>query len=169
MASAIKAIFFDARDTLGEVDSPGHLLAYRPSTEQLLAGCKDMGVKLGVITNLPGDPNAKPGTPEFGLTDEQGKDMVVNAVLSWDEKTKKNHTIGEYIPRENIITNKAARASKPARKIYEYAANKLNVPLGECLFVGENQNEVLGALVAGVHAHRKQCPPGRDFAPALVG
>jgi hypothetical protein len=169
MADRIKAIFFDARDTLGEVDTPGHMIPYRPSTEQLLAGCRDMGVKIGVITNLPGDPGARPGTPEFGLTDEQGKDMVVNAVLSFDTKTKMTRTIGEFIPRENVITNKAAKTSKPAPEIYEYAARQLEVPIAECLFVGENQNEVIGALVAGMQAQRKQCPPGRDFAPALVG
>ena len=30
---SIKVVFFDARDTLGEVDRPGHLVPYRPSTE----------------------------------------------------------------------------------------------------------------------------------------
>jgi hypothetical protein len=44
----------------------------------------------------------------------------------------------------------------------------LEVPIQECLFVGENLNEVIGARIAGMQAERKQCPPGRDFAPALV-
>ena len=166
--SRIEAVFFDARDTLGEVGSPGHLIPYRPSTEQLLTACRDFGVKLGVITNLPGDPLAVPGTPEHGLTDDQGKDMVAHAVLSQDESTKSVRTIGDFIPREHVITNKAARASKPAREIYEFAAKQLDVALGSCLFIGENQNEVIGALIAGMRAERKQCPPGRDFAPALV-
>jgi histidinol phosphatase-like enzyme len=169
MAGVIKVVFFDARDTLGEVDTPGHMIPYRPSTEQLLSGCKDMGITIGVITNLPGDPRAKPGTPEFGLTDQQGKDMVTKARLSWNEKETKWRTIGDFILPEHVITNKAAGASKPAPKIYEYAANELKVKLGECLFIGENQNEVIGALVAGMQAQRKQCPPGRDFSPALVG
>ena len=50
---AIRAVFFDARDTLGEVDRPGHLVAYRPSTEKLLRSMKDLGLWLGCITNLP--------------------------------------------------------------------------------------------------------------------
>jgi hypothetical protein len=154
----IKAIFFDARDTLGEVDSPGHLIPYRPSTEQLLEACSRMGVQLGVITNLPDD-----------LTDDQGKDMVVNAVLREAPTTRGPIIIGKYIDRRNVITNKAAGVSKPDPAIYEYAAGQLGVRPSECVFVGENQNEVLGAMVAGMRVQRKQSPPGRDFAPALVG
>src|SRR5438874_1873629 len=156
--SSIKLIFFDARDTLGEVDRPGHLIPYRPSTEQMLQACKAMGVRMAVITNLPDD-----------VTDEMGKAMVAEAVLSEDAATGKSNTIGLYIPRENVITNKAAGASKPARAIYDYAANKLDVSPGDCLFIGENLTEVIGAQLAGMQTQRKQCPPGRDFAPALVG
>lgn len=166
--SKIQVIFFDARDTLGEVDSPGHLIPYRPSTEQLLMACRDLGVRIGVITNLPGDPLTDPSTPDYGLTDEQGKNMVVNAVLSQDPSSQKLRTIGDFIARDYVITNKAAKASKPAPEIYHFAAKQLNVSPTECLFIGENQNEVIGAMLAGMQAQRKQCPPGRDFAPALV-
>lgn len=157
-SSAIRAIFFDARDTLGEVDSPGHLIPYRPSTEQMLEACARMGVRLGVITNLPD-----------GLTDEQGKDMVVNAILREEASTRAPVTIGRYIDRRDVITNKAAGANKPDHAIYEFAAGQLGLRPSECLFVGENQNEVLGAVIAGMQGQRKQSPPGRDFAPALVG
>jgi hypothetical protein len=156
--SPIKVIFFDARDTLGEVDSPGHLIPYRPSTEQMLQTCAGLGVQLGVITNLP----------DY-LTDDQGKDMVVNAVLSEDATTHANNLIGKYIPRDNVITNKAAGANKPAKAIYQFAAKAMRVDVSECLFVGENMGEVIGAKLAGMSAERKECPPGRDFAPALVG
>ena len=154
----IKAILFDARDTLGEVDRPGHLIPYRPSTEQLLQACGELGVKLGVITNLPDN-----------ISDEQGKAMVADAVLSEDPKTHAPNTIGRYIPRENVVTNHAAGANKPSPKIYHYAAKRLGVQPAECMFVGENLVEVIGARNAGMQAERKQCPPGRDFAPALVG
>jgi hypothetical protein len=123
----------------------------------LLTVCSHLDVKLGVITNLPDD-----------VTDEQGKTMVVDAVLSEDPIRKTINTIGKYIPREFVITNHEAKANKPARAIYEYAATKLGLRTAQCLFVGENQGEVLGALIAGMHAQRKQSPPGRDFAPALV-
>lgn len=50
----IEIIFFDIRDTLGEVDRPGHLVPYKPSTEKLLDAMKSVvGVRIGVITNLP--------------------------------------------------------------------------------------------------------------------
>jgi hemerythrin-like domain-containing protein len=160
----VRVIFFDVRDTLGEVDLPGHLVPYRPSTESLLEATSCMGVKLGVITNLPDN-----------VTDEQGRKMVAEAVLSQDEKTGAFKTVGSFIPRENIITNHQASAAlgtkvnKPFKEIYQFAAEKLGVEPSECLFIGENLNEVVGAEIAGMRARRKECPPGRDFAPALVG
>jgi hypothetical protein len=154
----IKAIFFDARDTLGEVTSPGNLTPYRPSTEQLLETMQGLGVKLGVITNLPDD-----------ISDTQGRAMVTDAVLSQDPDTGQLRTIGDYIDSDNVVSNHAAGANKPSPLIYRYAAERLGLKLDECMFVGENLPEVIGAIIAGMQAERKQCPPGRDFAPALVG
>lgn len=161
----IKVIFFDIRDTLGEVDRPGHLIPYLPSTEQLLDVVSQMGVTLGAITNLPDN-----------VSDEQGRDMLCTAVLSEPPDAGKPKTIGDYIPRQNIVTNheaakqlQLASANKPWAEIYRYAASKLKVNIDECLYIGENTNEVLGARLAGMQAERKECPPGRDFAPALVG
>ena len=51
-------------------------------------------------------------------------------------------------------------------RIYSYAAEKLGVDAAECLFVGENLIEVLGAQSAGFRAELKPCPPGREFLPA---
>ncbi len=163
-ARPIRVIFFDVRDTLGEVDRPGHLVPYRPSTEELLEATSQMGVKLGVITNLPDN-----------VSDEQGRKMVAEAVLSQDAKTGAYNTIGKYIPTANIITNHQASAAlgkkvnKPFKEIYQFAAKTLGVDPSECLFIGENLNEAVGAEIAGMRAKRKECPPGRDFAPALVG
>ena len=70
----------------------------------MLKTCSGLGVQIGVITNLPDT-----------LSDDQGKDMVVNAVLSEDAQTHKANLIGDYVPRDNIITNKAAGKSKPDR------------------------------------------------------
>src|ERR1700722_11628248 len=154
-AADVQVIFFDVRDTLGEVDRPGHLVPYRPSTEQLLEAVNGMGVKLGVITNLPDD-----------VSDEQGRNMVCDAVLSQDEKTGEAKTIGRFIPREHIVTNHQAskalgtKVNKPFKDIYQFAAKTLGVEPSGCLFVGENLNEVLGAEIAGMRARRKECPPG---------
>ena len=157
MPQAIRAVFFDVRDTLGEVDRPGHLLPYLPSTEKLLQSVKDMGLRIGAITNLPDD-----------VTDAAGRDMIQNAVLS-EDAAGKLRTIGDFIKRDDIVTNHEAGASKPDRKIYEFAAKKLGVPTAECLFCGENYIEILGARAAGMAHALKPCPPGREFLPALQG
>src|SRR4029077_15486615 len=122
------------RDSLGEVDRRGHLVPYRPSTEKMQAALKSLGFKIGVITNLPGD-----------ISDKQGKDMVVNAVLSEDPATSKLRTIGDFVPRANIVTNHEAGVDKPDPKIYQFAAKKLGVEPRECFFIGENLLENLGA------------------------
>jgi hypothetical protein len=153
-----EVIFFDARDTLGEVDRPGHLIPYRPSTEKLLEGVKALGLRIGVITNLPADISA-----------EQGKDMLVNAVLSQDQASGKVITIGDYIRREDIVTNHEAGKDKPDPAIYEFAAKKLGVAAERCIFMGENLIENLGAFLAGMRNQLKPCPPGREFQPALQG
>src|SRR5689334_921718 len=127
MAGAIKAVFFDVRDTLGEVDRPGHLVPYRPSTEKLLDGVKALGLRIGAITNLPDD-----------VTDEQGRTMILGAVLSEDEGSGKPRTIGDYIRREDIVTNHEAKVDKPDPAIYAFAAKKLGVAPEESLFCGEN-------------------------------
>ena len=111
---------------------------------------------MGVITNLPAD-----------LTADQGKDMVVYALISQDPATSKLRTIGEFIPRDNIVTNHEAGGDKPDPKIYQFAAKKLGVEPHECLFIGENLIENLGAALAGMGHQLKPCPPGREFLPAL--
>jgi hypothetical protein len=158
MSNKIKVVFFGVTNTLGECDPAGHLNPYLPSTEQLLKACSKLGVKLGIITNL-----------SAGLTDDQVKDMILNAEMSEDPTTHKPTTIGKYIQRGNIFTNVAAKADKPSPGIYEYAANALGVSPSECLYVGANLIEVVGARNAGMQAERKECPPGRDFVQALVG
>jgi beta-phosphoglucomutase-like phosphatase (HAD superfamily) len=151
-------IFFDVRDTLGEVDSPGHLVPYRPSTQKLLEAVKQLGVRTGVITNLPPD-----------VDDAAGRRMVVEAVLSQDPATGRHVTIGEFIARDDIITNHEAGHDKPSREIFAFAAAKLGAEPSRCLFVGENYVECLGAQLAGMRSLLKPCPPGREFLPALQG
>ena len=119
--NSIKAILFDARDTLGEVDSPGHFIPYRPSTAQLLDAVRNqIQVRIGIITNLPGDQ-----------TSEQGHRMIRAAELSQDPKTGKPLTIGDYVDDQDIITNHEASAAlghlvqKPDPEIYLYAVQRL--------------------------------------------
>jgi len=150
----IKAVFFDARDTLGEVDRPGHLVPYRPSTEKLLESMLSLGLRLASITNLPDN-----------LSADQWKQMITTAVLS----DRPPRTIGDFIASDDIITNHEAGASKPDHRIYAFAARKLGLAPEQCLFLGENLIEVLGARAAGFQAELKPCPPGREFLPAPLG
>jgi hypothetical protein len=160
--SSVKAIFFDIDSTLGEIDSPGHLTPYLPSTEQLLRATTDMGVTLGVIMDLPDT-----------ISDAQGRTMVTGAVLSQNDG--RTTTIGAFIKPERIVTSHEASQAlgKPTHlpdpEIYRFAAKKLGLEPAQCLFVAADLNEVLGAVLAGMAAKRKECPPGRDFTPALVG
>ena len=156
-AFPLRAIFFDARDTLGSVTRPGHLVAFRPTTEALLEYVKSMGLKIGVITNLPDNVSA-----------EQGRTMVTSCVLSEDPKTGKVRTIGDYIPAANIITNHDAGVEKPDPRIYRKAAELLGIKPGEALFCGENLPECLGAEAAGMRAQRKPFPVGLEFLPSLI-
>ena len=150
-------VIFDVRDTLGEVDRPGHLVPYRPSTQKMLESVKALHVRTAVITNLPSD-----------VSDAQGRDMVVQAILS-QSLTGAHITIGDFIRRDDIITNHEAGADKPSAEIFSFAAQKLGVAPQKCLFVGENYMECLGAQLAGMRSLLKPCPPGREFLPALQG
>lgn len=155
--SAFSVIFFDVRDTLGTVDSPGHLTPFRPTTQMLLEAVKGLGIRIGAITNLPSN-----------VSDAQGRDMVTLAVLS--QKADGGHlTIGDFIARDDIITNHEAGADKPAPAIFDFAAKKLGVPVGQCLFIGENFNECIGAKLVGMDSLPKPNPPGGEFMRALVG
>lgn len=153
----LKAIFFDARDTLGEVDKPGHLVPFRPTTERLLEAVQAIGLKIGVITNLP--PN---------ITSAQGRQMIAGAQLSQDPQTGKVRTIGDFIPAANIVTNHDAGFDKPDPRIYTAAAAKLGVSTSESIFVGENLIECLGAQSAGMRTELKPYPPGHEFLPSLI-
>lgn len=139
--AVIKAIFFDAKDTLGYVDRPGHLVTYKPSTQTLLETVGGtLGCRIGIITNLPKNVDSAAGLK-----------MITDA------------GIAGFLDPAGFITNHDAGADKPSADIYRYAAAKLGLVPEECLFVGENFLEVLGARAAGMQAELKPCPPGREF------
>ena len=134
-------VFCDVKDTLGVVDRPGHLLTYKPSTIRLLKTLRhEIGVKIGIITNLP-----------KSLTAAQGRAMLDEAGIT------------DLVDVEGIVINHEAGNSKPGPDIYRYAANLVDAEIGRCLFLGENLIEVLGAQAAGMRAVVKPCPPGREF------
>ncbi|HEX8000785.1 MAG TPA: hemerythrin domain-containing protein [Pyrinomonadaceae bacterium] len=140
----IEVIFFDVRDTLGEVDRPGHLVTYKPSTDTLLNAMKNVvNVRIGVITNLPKD-----------VTAEDGRKMLEEAGIT------------PFLDPKGLVINHDAGADKPSAQIYRFAAQQVGVPVEKCMYVSENLIEVMGAEAAGMKTMLKPCPPGREFLPA---
>jgi hemerythrin-like domain-containing protein len=135
-----KAAFFDIRDTLGIVDRKGHLVPYRPSSVQLLEAMRAIGLRIGLITNLPTD-----------VSSIDGLAMVKDAGLA------------DFIDAKGFITNHDAGVEKPHPKIYGFAAQQMGLTPSECIFIGENLPEVIGAQAAGMRSILKPFPPGREF------
>lgn len=135
-----KAVFCDIRDTLGIVDYKGHLVLYRPTSVDLLKSLKAMGLRVGLITNLPSD-----------VSTQAGLQMVKDA------------GIDEFIDPDGFVTNHDANADKPDPAIYMFAAAKMGLLTEDCIFIGENLSEVVGAQAAGMGAVLKPFPPGREF------
>jgi hemerythrin-like domain-containing protein/histidinol phosphatase-like enzyme len=138
----LKVVFVDIRDTLGYVDRPGHLVLFKPSTLQFLKSIKkDMGLRIGAITNLPAN-----------VSHDQGVQMLREAGVT-----------DEFVATADIVSSHEANAEKPAPSIYQFACTKLNVAIDEAMFIGENLLEVIGAQAAGLNAMIKPFPPSRDF------
>lgn len=141
LTSGLKAVFFDLKDTLGYIDRPGHLVTFKPSTQELLDTIKAiMGVKIGVITNLPKEIDA-----------EVGRKMIADAGIT------------PYLDPNGIVINHDVGVDKPNPEIYRIAAKQIGERIEDCLFSGENYLEVLGAKIAGMQGLLKPCPPGREF------
>jgi putative hydrolase of the HAD superfamily len=49
-----------------------------------------------------------------------------------------------------IVTSRDAGTAKPDPRIYNLAAQRAEISIGRCLYVGENPSEVAGALAAGM-------------------
>ena len=138
---SIEVIFFDVRGTLGEVDRPGHLVPYRPTTERLLTDIHQVvGLRIAVISNLPAN-----------VSSEEGRKMLDDAGIT------------PYLDEKGIIFNHDAGIDKPHPDIFRFAAEKMGVAPEECLFSGENLLEVIGAQAAGMQGVLKPAPPGREF------
>lgn len=123
----IEVVFFDIGETLGRVDATGHLVAFSSSRPLLEMMKNVLGLRIGVITNLPAT-----------MTDQQIQDMLDGAGLL------------SFLDPNGLITNHQAHADKPKAKIYRFAAQKMGVVVQQCLFIGENEQEVLGAKTAGM-------------------
>ena len=100
-----------------------------------------LGLPMGVITTLGSLSNAE----GLGLLEKAGLEGFLD-------------------PKGFVSEHDVKEKGKPRAEIYRFAAKRVGVPVGKCLFVGENLTEVMGALTAGMQAILKPCPPGRDLA-----
>ena len=133
---SIHFIFFDIGGTLGERDSAtGKLVAY-PSTPDLLTRMRDvLKLRMGIITTL--------GT----LSNNQGLRLLADAGLS------------EFFDEAGFVSEHDVNGQgKPSPVIYQFAARTVGARIEQCLFIGEDLVEVVGALAAGMQAVLKPRP-----------
>jgi len=137
----IEFVFFDIGGTLGERDpATGKLIPF-PSSAKLLTAVRDViGLRIGIITTLG------------PLSNSQGRALLEQAGLA-----------GFLDPQGFVSEHDVGEVAKPNRVIYQFAVQKVGVPIEKCLYVGENLIEVIGALAAGRQAVLKPCPPGREL------
>lgn len=124
----LNAILFDIGGTLGEVEPTSLTLHIFPDTISILSGARALGLKLGVITNVPRDVD---------------KDRI-RAMLA-------EARISHLFDDDGLITSTDAGALKPRTEIFLFAANALHLPVERCVYVGEDPGEVAGAIAAGMH------------------
>jgi FMN phosphatase YigB (HAD superfamily) len=138
---AISFVFFDIGGTLGERDpATGKLHAY-PSSLGLLSAIRDgIGMRIGVITTLG------------PLSNDEGRALLSQAGLA------------SFIDPQGFVSEHDVNGiGKPHRAIYQFAAQRAGVPIENCLYIGENLIEVVGAMASGMQAILKPCPPGREL------
>ena len=140
MQNEIDFVFFDIGGTLGERNATTNVFTPFPSSAGLLDSLRhQLGLGIGIITTLG------------SLTNAQGLALLQTAGLA------------SFLSPNAFVSDHDAGAAKPDVKIYKFAAQKVDVPIHHCLFVGENLIEVIGALTAGMRAVLKPCPPGREL------
>jgi FMN phosphatase YigB (HAD superfamily) len=123
-------VFFDIGGTLGTVQETAgaRRLDLFSGTLTLLQTFRSaLGLRLGVITNIPPD-----------MSPAEVRTMLATAGLL------------TLFDNDLIVTSRDAGAAKPDARIYEFAADRAQISLGRCLYIGENPSEVTGALVAGM-------------------
>lgn len=133
----IEVVFFDIGNTLAARAPDGSLKVFQPGTLKLLEVMRSvLGLRLGVITNLPND-----------VTSAQIREMLSAAKLL------------SYFDLRGVVTNHDAEADKPDPRIYYFAAERMSVSTSNCLYVGEDSAEVTGAQAAGMGGILKPFPP----------
>ncbi|HEX8283783.1 MAG TPA: HAD family hydrolase [Pyrinomonadaceae bacterium] len=140
MDGEIDFVFFDIGGTLGERDASGKFKPFPSSAGLLRAMREAVGLRVGIITTLGGQ-----------LTDAEALELLEKEGLR------------KSLDPDGFVSDNKAGAAKPDPAIYLFAAEQAGVPVGRCLYVGENLIEVIGAVAAGMKAVLKPSPPGREL------
>jgi FMN phosphatase YigB (HAD superfamily) len=100
----LAAVFFDIGGTLADRDAAGRLVPFNDSPALLRAARESLGLRVGVITNLPAT-----------LSDDQIRAMLKDAGLL------------PFIDPSGLVTNHAAGADNPDPRIYQFAAARFGL------------------------------------------
>jgi FMN phosphatase YigB (HAD superfamily) len=133
-----RVAFFDIGDTLGRVTEQGNELQLQPfaSTQSLLQSFgATLGLRLGIITN------------SGPFSTEEVRGLLQRAGLL------------NFFEPALVVTSAEAGATKPDVKIYEFATGRAGIVIGQCLYVGDERDQVEGARHAGMGGLLKPVPP----------
>jgi hypothetical protein len=120
----IDMVFFDIGGMLDERHPTTGLFKPFPSSADLLKAMREVvGLRIGVITAL---------WP--GLTNTEGLALLQGA------------GIAQFLDLQGFVSDHDAGVAKPHVAIYQVAAQRVVMPIGCCLSVGENLIEVLRGL-----------------------
>ena len=123
------------------------LLDFKVADETL---AKDISGKFLEI--LPTKKIVFPHTHEI-LKYLKDKGYVLHLITNGFEKTQwnkiKNSGLDQYFT--HMITSEASNSLKPKKEIFDYAINKANASLAECIMLGDNLDaDIQGAINAGM-------------------
>lgn len=144
---SVHFVFFDIGGTLGGYDPAGGRLIPYPDTPDLLARMRNvLKLRMGIITTF--------GT----LSNNHGLRLLADAGLS------------EFFEEAAFVSEHDVNGQgKPSFVIYQFAAETVGARIEQCLFIGEDLVEVVGALAAGMQAilkPRPPAPPSKSPAPS---
>lgn len=135
----IACVYFDIGSTLGTVTLDPLRLEPYPDIPKHLESLHGLGLRLGVISNV--------------LEHMSNADIV--AMLA-------DATLDRWLNRSLTVVSTDGHGAKPGPRIFRHAAKLAGLEVGQCMFVGENLAEVIGARAAGMMAQLKPRPLAVD-------
>jgi len=122
----IEAVFFDICGTLGQM-AGDQFVAFESTCQLLTVMRRVLSLRLGIIINL-----------RDGMTKVEIKQLLIDAQIL------------KFFDPHGFITSLDASAAKPDPHIYHYAAQQMGLTTPQCLYVGDQKEQVEGACAAGM-------------------